>query len=60
MISIPFRSLEQGLTLQTHTLDFFMNETEIRIAVKKLKNNKSSSSDKIKNEMIKSALYELM
>ena len=35
-------------------------KSEIRVAVKKLKNNKSSFSDKIKNEMIKSAVNELM
>ena len=35
-------------------------ESEIRTAVGKLKNNKSSFSDKIKNEMIKSSLNELM
>ena len=54
------RNLEQELTPQTHALDYLINETEIRIAVKKLKNNKSSFSDKIKNEMIKSAVNELM
>ena len=54
------RNLEQELTLQTHALDHFRNETEIRIAGRNMKNNKSSFSDKIKNEMIKSAVNELM
>ena len=53
-------SFHQELTPQIHALDYLINETEIRIAVKKLKNNKSSFSDKIKNEMIKSAVNELM
>ena len=37
-------------------LDYMINEEEISAAAKKLKNNKSSSYDMIKNEMIKSAL----
>ena len=37
-----------------------ISENEIGIVVKKLKDNKSSFSDKIKNEMIKSALNKLM
>ena len=37
-----------------------MSESEIRTAAGKLKDNKSSFSDKIKNEMIKSSLNELM
>ena len=36
-----------------------VTESEIRTAAGKLKNNKSSFSDKIKNEMIKSSLNEL-
>ena len=60
MITNQLRNLEQELTPQTHTLDYLINETEIRIAVKKQKSNKSSFSDKIKNEMIKSAVNELM
>ena len=60
MISNQIRNLEQDLTLQTHAVDHFINETEIRIAGRNLKNNKSSFSDKIKNEMIKSAVNELM
>ena len=38
MITNQLRNLEQELTLQTHALDYFINETEIRIAGKKLKN----------------------
>ena len=34
-------------------LDYPITEIEIRTAVKKLKNNKSPYSDKIRNEMIK-------
>ena len=37
-------------------LDYMINEKEISAAVKKLKNNKLSSYDMIKHEMIKSAL----
>ena len=37
MSTNQLRNLEQELTLQTHALDYFINETEIRIAVKKLK-----------------------
>ena len=36
-----------------------INETEIITAVKKIKNNTFSFSDKIKNELIKSAVNEL-
>ena len=57
MITNQLRNLEQQVTLQTYALYY---ETEIRIAVKKPKNSKSSFSDKIKNEMIKSAVNELM
>ena len=39
MITNQLRNFEQELTLQTHALDYFINETEIRIAGKKLKNN---------------------
>ena len=60
MITNQLRNLEQELTPQTQALDYLISETEIRIAVKKLKNSKSSFSDKIKNEMIKSAVNELM
>ena len=60
MITNQLRNLEQELAPQTHVLDYLINENEIRIAVKKLKNNKSSFSGKIKNEMIKSGVNELM
>ena len=46
--------------MQSHPLDFFITEAEIRIAVKKLKNNKSPYSDKIRNEMIKTSLSEMI
>ena len=59
-ITNQLRNLEQELTPQTYALDYLKNKTEIRIAVKKLKNNKSSFSHKIKYEMIKSAVNELM
>ena len=47
MITNDLRNLEQELTLQFHALYYLINQTEIRIVVKKLKNNKSFS-DKIK------------
>ncbi|MEW8543579.1 MAG: endonuclease/exonuclease/phosphatase family protein, partial [Candidatus Thiodiazotropha sp.] len=37
-------------------LDYTINEKEVLAAAKKLKNNKSSAYDMIKNEMVKSAL----
>jgi len=43
-----------------HYISVLATELEIRTAAKKLKNNKSPFSDKIKNEMIKSSLNELM
>ena len=53
------RSLEDAAT-ESHSLDYLVTEIEIRKATKKLKNNKSSFSDRIKNEMIKASLNELM
>ena len=53
------RSLEDATT-HSHSLDYLITELEIRTAAKKLKNNKSPFSDKIKNEMIKSSLNQLM
>ena len=41
-------------------LDFMITESEIRKAAKKLKNNKSPFSDKIRNEMIKASIDTLM
>ena len=38
------------------TLDYDISEKEVLDASKKLKNNKSSADDTLKNEMIKSAL----
>ena len=40
---------------QTGKLDYMISENKIHLAAKKLKNNKSSAYDRIKNEMIKSA-----
>ena len=37
-------------------LDYAINEKEVLMAAKKLKNNKSSAYDMIQNEMIKSSL----
>ena len=50
----------KDIPTRSHSLDYLITETEIRTAAGKLKNNKSSFSDKIKNEMIKSSLNELM
>jgi len=41
-------------------LDYLITENEILAAAKRLKNNKSSFSDKIKNEMIKASLHEML
>ena len=41
-------------------LDFMITEREIRKAAKKLKNNKSPFSDKIRNEMMKASIDTLM
>ena len=49
----------KDITTRSHSLDYLITESEIRTAAGKLKNNKSSFSDKIKNEMIKSSLNEL-
>ena len=43
-------------TTHPNSLDYLISELEIRTAAKKLKNNKSPYSDRIKNEMIKSSL----
>ena len=42
------------------SLDYFITENEIVTAAKRMKNNKSSFSDKIKNEMIKASLQDMM
>ena len=55
MITNDLRNLEQELTLRFHALYYLRNQTKIRIAVKKLKYNKSFS-DKIKNKRVKSAV----
>ena len=45
---------------QHRPLDYLITENEIRTAVKKLKNNKTPFSDKIRNEMIKATLLDMM
>ena len=42
------------------SLDYLITENEIVAAAKKMKNNKSSFSDKIKNKMIKASLQDMM
>ena len=44
---------------QMASLDYFITEHEIVTAAKSMKNNKSSFSDKIKNEMIKASLQDM-
>ena len=51
---------EEDRKKQFRPLDYLITENEIRKAAKKLKNNKSSYSDKIKNEMIKASINDLM
>ena len=46
----------ESLNAVNGTLDYDISEKELLAASKKLKNNKSSSDDMVKNEMIKSAL----
>ena len=46
--------------MQSRPLDYPITELEIRTAVKKLRNNRSSYSDKIRNERIKASLNEMM
>ena len=45
---------------QFPSLDYLITENEILIAARKLQNNKPAFSDKIKNEMIKASLQEMM
>ena len=45
---------------QYRPLDYLITENEIRTAVKKLNNNKTPFSDKIRNEMIKASLHDMM
>ena len=46
---------------QFPSLDYLITENKkVLIAAKKLQNNKSAFSDKIKNEMIKASLQEMM
>ena len=53
------RTLENA-PAQSNSLNGLITELEIYTAAKKLKNNKSPFSDKLKNEMIKSSLNQLM
>ena len=46
--------------MQSRPLDYFITEAEISKAARKLKNNKSAYSDKIRNEMIKASLPTLL
>ena len=46
---------KQDNTIQSRPLDYPITELEIRTVVKKMKNNKSPYSDKIRNEMIKAS-----
>jgi len=46
--------------MQSRPLDYPTTEAEILSAAKKLKNNKSAYSDKIRNEMIKASLPMLL
>ena len=43
---------------ESRPLNYLINENEIRKAVKKLKNNKSPFSDKIRNETIKATITD--
>ena len=52
------RTLENA-PAQSNSLNGLITELEIYTAAKKLKNNKSPFSDKLKNEMIKSSLNQL-
>ena len=52
--------IQEDSKMKSRPMDYFITETEIRTAVKKLKNNKSPFSDKIKNEMIKASLNEMI
>ena len=51
---------QQDSKIQPRPLDYPITGLELRAAVKKLKNNKSPYSDKIRNEMIKASLNEMM
>ena len=54
------KQLPENCKQQLCSLDYLITENEILAAAKRLKNNRSSFSDKIKNEMIKASLYELL
>ena len=50
----------KDILMQSRPLDYFITEAEISKAARKLKNNKSAYSDKIRNEMIKASLPKLL
>ena len=50
----------EDVLMQSRLLDYFITEAEISKAARKLKNNKSAYSDKIRNEMIKASLLTLL
>jgi len=52
--------LENHCKEQFPSLDYLITENEIVIAAKRLQNNKAAFSDRIKNEMIKASLQEMM
>ena len=49
---------QQDSKIQSRSLDYPITELGMRTAVKKLKNNKSPYSDKIRNEMIKASQFK--
>ena len=51
---------QQESKMQSRPLDYPITELEIRTAIKKLTSNKSPYSDKIRHEMIKASLNEMM
>ena len=50
----------EDIVMQSRPLDYFITEAEISKAARKLKNNKSAYSEKIRNEMIKASLPTLL
>ena len=52
--------LSKHLQIHFPSLDYLITENEIFIAAKRLQNNESAFLDKIKNEMIKASLQEMM
>ena len=50
----------EDIVMQSRPLDYFIIEAELSKAARKLKNNKSAYSDKIRSEMIKASLPTLL